>query len=165
MVSQHRVSLSVAFLLACVANAIQAQTPQRHDHWAFQPISRPPVPRTRFEDMVKTPVDSFVFSRLEKSGLAPSPQANRLVLHRRLSLDLLGVPPTPAEQRTFAGDTRPGSWGRLIGRLLVRPEFGERWGRHWLDVARYGESNGYERDGTKPNAWRFRDYVIDAFNR
>ena len=165
MVSQHRVSLSVAFFLAWGCSAIQAQPPQRHDHWAFQPISRPPVPRTQFEDMVKTPVDSFVFSRLQKSGLVPSPQASRLVLHRRLSLDLLGLPPTPAEQRAFAGDARPGSWGRLIDRLLARPEFGERWGRHWLDVARYGESNGYERDGTKPNAWRFRDYVIDAFNR
>ena len=164
MFGEHRASLGIAFLLALVASGIQAQNPERHDHWAFQRISRPPVPMTRFENRVNTPIDAFLFSRLEKVGLSPSPRSNRLTLHRRLSLDLLGVPPTHVEQQRFASDTRAGAWERLADRLLSRPEFGERWGRHWLDVARYGESNGYERDGTKPNAWRFRDYVIDAFN-
>lgn len=134
------------------------------DHWAFQPIRKPPIPATRFTERIRNPIDSFVFGRLDSKGLAPRPAADRLTLHRRVSLDLLGLPPSPAEQRRFARDTRPGAWERLVGRLLVRPEFGERWARHWLDVARYGESNGYERDGSKPNAWRFRDYVIAAFN-
>ena len=164
MFGEHRASLGIAFLVAMVTTGIQAQTRERHDHWAFQAISRPRVPRTQFENRVNTPIDAFLFFRLEKAGLAPSPRSNRLTLHRRLSLDLLGIPPTHAEQQRFASDRTAGAWGRLADRLLSRPEFGERWGRHWLDVARYGESNGYERDGTKPNAWRFRDYVIDAFN-
>ncbi len=134
------------------------------DHWAFQPIQKPPIPATRFTERIRNPIDSFVFGRLDSEGLVPRPTADQLTLHRRVSLDLLGLPPSPAEQRRFAQDTRPGAWERLVARLLVRPEFGERWARHWLDVARYGESNGYERDGSKPNAWRFRDYVIAAFN-
>ena len=137
---------------------------QQSDHWAFQSIQKPSVPVTRNNDRVRNPIDAFVFGRLEAEGLAPRPAADRLTLHRRVSLDLIGLPPTPAEQRRFAADTQPGAWERLVGRLLSRPEFGERWARHWLDVARYGESNGYERDGSKPNAWRFRDYVISAFN-
>ena len=125
---------------------------QQGDHWAFQSIQKPTVPVTRRNNRVRNPIDAFVFARLEVEGLAPRPAADRLTLHRRVSLDLIGLPPTPAEQRLFAADTQPGAWERLVGRLVSRPEFGERWARHWLDVARYGESNGYERDGSKPNA-------------
>ena len=148
----------------CGGAAARAQNEGQSDHWAFQAITRPRLPGTRFSDRVRTPIDAFVFGRLEQEGLAPRPASDRGTLHRRLSLDLLGIPPTPAQQRRFALDNAAGAWGQLVERLLARPEFGERWARHWLDVARYGESNGYERDGTKPNAWRFRDYVIDAFN-
>jgi len=144
--------------------AVRAQDEGQSDHWAFQAITRPQLPETRFAERVRTPVDAFVFARLEQQGLAARPASGRAALQRRLSLDLLGIPPTPAQQRRFALDNAAGAWERLVERLLARPEFGERWARHWLDVARYGESNGYERDGTKPNAWRFRDYVIDAFN-
>ena len=143
---------------------VRAQDEGQSDHWAFQAITRPQLPESRFAQRVRTPVDAFVFARLEQQGLAARPASGRAALQRRLSLDLLGIPPTPAQQRRFALDNAAGAWGRLVERLLARPEFGERWARHWLDVARYGESNGYERDGTKPNAWRFRDYVIDAFN-
>jgi len=155
------ISLAIAL---CGGVAAQAQDEGQSDHWAFQAIIRPQLPRTRFADRVRTPVDAFVFGRLEHEGLTPRPASDRATLHRRLSLDLLGIPPTPAQQRRFALDNDTDAWERLVERLLARPEFGERWARHWLDVARYGESNGYERDGTKPNAWRFRDYVIDAFN-
>ena len=148
----------------CVGARARAQDEGQSDLWSFQAITRPRLPGTRFSDRVRTPIDAFVFGRLEQEGLAPRPASDRGTLHRRLSLDLLGIPPTPAQQRRFALDNAAGAWERLVERLLARPEFGERWARHWLDVARYGESNGYERDGTKPNAWRFRDYVIDAFN-
>ncbi len=154
----------MAVSLAGEPPAVPADGSKQSDHWAFQGIRKPPVPTTRFGGRVRNPIDSFVFGRLDTEGLAPRPVADRLTLHRRVSLDLIGLPPSPAEQRHFAADTRPGAWERLVGRLLARPEFGERWARHWLDVARYGESNGYERDGSKPNAWRFRDYVIAAFN-
>lgn len=144
--------------------SVRAQETGHSGHWAFQPVTRPRLPATRFAVRVRTPIDAFVFKRLETAGLRPRPAASRAMLHRRVTLDLLGIPPTPAEQQRFSLDNADGAWDRLVERLLARPEFGERWARHWLDVARYGESNGYERDGTKPNAWRFRDYVIDAFN-
>ena len=155
----------LAFLLAC-----QAIGPVRADdaserHWAFTPVTAPGVPSPNASDWVRTPVDAFVLEGLQRSGLQPARSASRQVLVRRVYLDLLGLPPTPSEQAAFLTDFRPGAWERLVSRLLARPEYGERWARHWLDVSRYAESNGYERDGTKPNAWRFRDYVIDALNR
>ncbi|MFP6768773.1 MAG: DUF1549 domain-containing protein, partial [Planctomycetaceae bacterium] len=134
------------------------------EHWAFQPVTQPEIPRTRYQALVQSPVDAFIFHRLQKRGLSARPLAARGILHRRLSLDLLGLPPTLQQQETFGNDTAPGAWERLVDRLLARPEYGERWARHWLDVARYAESNGYERDATKPIAWRFRDYVIAALN-
>lgn len=134
------------------------------DHWAFQSVNRPKIPLARHREFVRSPVDAFIFHHLQQQGLAPRPMAARGILHRRLSIDLLGLPPTLVQQHRFASDTAPGAWERLVDRMLARPEYGERWARHWLDVARYAESNGYERDGTKPNAWRFRDYVIAALN-
>jgi hypothetical protein len=135
------------------------------DHWAFQPVRAPIVPAVRDRAWVRTPIDAFVLARLEAEGLRPAPPADKRTLLRRVTLDLIGLPPTPAEQQAFLADDSPDAFAHVVDRLLARPEYGERWGRHWLDVARYAESNGYERDGAKPSAWRYRDYVIDAFNQ
>ena len=110
-------------------------------------------------------MDAFVLARLEARGFMPSPEADRYTLIRRLYLDLLGLPPQPAEVDAFVQDTSPQAYDRLVSRLLQSPHFGERWGRHWLDMARYADSDGYEKDRARPNAWRWRDWVIDAINR
>jgi hypothetical protein len=135
------------------------------EHWAFRPVARPAVPAVRDRSGVRTPIDAFVLARLEKAGLKPAPPADRRTLLRRVTLDLIGLPPTPEEQRAFLADDSPDAFAKVVDRLLASPQYGERWGRHWLDVARYAETNGYERDGAKPSAWRYRDYVIDSFNR
>ncbi|MBM3459393.1 MAG: DUF1549 domain-containing protein, partial [Armatimonadetes bacterium] len=134
------------------------------NHWAFQPVRLPAVPRVRNGAWVRNPVDAFILARLEARGLSGPGEAAPRVLLRRLYLDLLGLPPTPEEQEAYLADRSPERYERWVDRLLARPEYGERWGRRWLDVARYAESNGYERDGTKPHAWRYRDYVIQSLN-
>jgi hypothetical protein len=134
------------------------------DHWSFVPVKRPAVPAVQDAAWIKSPIDAFVLARLEDEGLAPNPPADRATLLRRVYLDLIGVVPPPAEQDAFLADTSPEAFAKVVDDLLARPEYGERWGRHWLDVVRYAESNGYERDGAKPSAWRYRDYVIDALN-
>jgi hypothetical protein len=134
------------------------------NHWAFQPVRLPAIPAVRDRDWARSPIDAFVLARLEAAGLRPAPPADKRTLLRRVTLDLIGLPPTLAEQHAFLADHSPDAFARVVDRLLARPEYGERWGRHWLDVVRYAESNGYERDGAKPSAWRYRDYVLDAFN-
>jgi mono/diheme cytochrome c family protein len=134
-------------------------------HWAFQPITRPKPPQVRNRARVRNPVDAFVLARLEKEKIAPSPEADRPTLIRRLSLDLLGLPPTPAEVDAFVNDRSPDAYEKLVDRLLASPHFGERWGRHWLDLARYADSDGYEKDLPRPYAYLYRDWVIDAINR
>ncbi len=139
-----------------------AAEPSRH--WAWQPVKRPAVPVVKDRAWVKTPIDAFVLAELEKRGLRPSPPADRRTLIRRASLDLTGLPPTPEEVDAFLADRSPDAWEKVVDRLLASPAYGERWGRHWLDVARYADTNGYERDGDKPHAWRYRDYVIRSLN-
>jgi hypothetical protein len=134
-------------------------------HWAFQPVVRPTLPTVRNPDWVRTPLDAFVLARFEAQGLQPAAPADRRTLLRRVYLDLIGLPPTPEEQRAFLADTSSDAYARVVNDLLARPQYGERWGRHWLDIVRYAESNGYERDGAKPSAWRYRDYVIEALNQ
>ncbi len=138
---------------------------KRSDHWAFQRPHRwaPPVVRDRA--WCRNPIDAFVLAKLESKQLAPSPVADRNTLLRRLHLDLIGLPPTSTQIDVFLNDSRSGAYERLVERLLASPHFGERWGRHWLDLARYADSNGYERDDVRPNAWRYRDWVLDAMNR
>ena len=135
-------------------------------HWAYAPLKRPPTPKLpkHLAARVLTPVDAFVFARLARQGLAPSPAADRYTLARRLSLDLLGLPPSPEQVDRFVADKRPDAYRRLVQDLLASPHFGERWGRHWLDKARYADSDGYEKDRPRPNAWRWRDWVINAIN-
>ncbi|RUL83381.1 PSD1 and planctomycete cytochrome C domain-containing protein [Tautonia sociabilis] len=142
-------------------------TPERRssDHWAFQPITRPEPPSVHHEEWPRSPIDRFILARLEAEGISPSPEADRASLLRRLSLDLIGLPPTPEEVDAFVQDDDPGAYDALVDRLLASPHFGERWGRHWLDLARYADSDGYEKDRPRPDAYRYRDWVIDAVNR
>lgn len=134
-------------------------------HWAFVTPQRPTLPAVKQREWVRNPIDAFLLSQWEAKGIRPVRRADRLTLLRRVYLDLIGLPPTIDEQLAFEKDTSPLAYDRVVDHLLTRPEYGQRWARHWLDVVRYAESNGYERDGTKPNVWRYRDYVIDSLNR
>jgi len=133
-------------------------------HWAFQPLRQPAEPALGETKWGRNPIDSFVLARLNERGISPSPEAARHTLIRRLSLDLLGLPPRPEDIDGYMGDTSNNAYERLVDRLLESDHFGERWGRHWLDKARYADSDGYEKDRARPNAWRWRDWVIRAIN-
>ena len=137
----------------------------KSDHWAFQPIQRPVTPRAKNAAWVRNNIDAFVVAQLEKERIEPSPEADRLTLLRRATLDLIGLPPTLEEIADYQKDTRPDAYERLVDRLLASPHYGERWGRHWLDLARYADSDGFEKDTGRPFAWRYRNWVIDALNR
>ena len=128
-------------------------------HWSLQPLMKPAVPTAGVD-----PIDAFVLAKLAEKQLAPATEANRSTLLRRLSFDLIGLPPTPEEIDKFVSDTSPHAYELLVNRLLDSPHYGERWARHWLDVARYTESQGFEYDRLRDNAWHYRDYVIKCFN-
>src|SRR4051812_12731307 len=133
-------------------------------HWSLIPPLRPEAPRVKDGGWVRDPVDAFILARLEREGLAPSPEADRATLIRRVSFDLTGLPPTPAEADAFLADSSPVAYERVVDRLLASPHFGERMASRWLDAARYADTNGYQSDGER-SMWRWRDWVIDAFNR
>jgi hypothetical protein len=139
-------------------------TAEERAHWAFQKPRHVVPPRVRNGGLVNNPIDAFVLGRLEKAGLQFAPPADRATLLRRITFDLTGLPPSPTELDDFVRDTRPDAYERVVDRLLASPHYGERWAQPWLDVVRYAESNGYEVDGERPHAWRYRDYVIRAFN-
>jgi hypothetical protein len=134
-------------------------------HWAFQRPMTQQLPTVHNRSWVRNPIDVFILARLEKLGLRPSAPADKLTLLRRVTLDLTGLPPTPEEIQAFVHDERPDAFEQVVDRLLASPHYGERWAQHWLDVVRYADSNGYEADGERPHAWRYRDYVIAAFNQ
>jgi len=136
----------------------------RQEHWAWQPLSKPNVPTVADAKWAWSDVDRFLLAKLEGQGLKPVGDADKLTLLRRITFDLTGLPPTLAEIDTFLKDTSPKAFEKVVDRLLASSAFGERWGRHWLDVARYGESTGSARNIPYPHAWRYRDYVIDSFN-
>ena len=138
----------------------------RQSHWAYQPVKRPPLPAVGNASWLRTRTDSFILAKLEAANLTPSPEADRRTLIRRLSFDLLGLPPTPEEVDEFAADPSPDAYERLTDRLLASPRYGERWGRHWLDVARYGDTKGYafQQERRYPYAYTYRDYVIRSLN-
>ncbi len=140
-------------------------TAKDREWWSFKPPVRSAVPSPARNKMVSNPIDAFILSSLEAKGLEPAPVASRATLMRRLFFDLIGLPPTPEEVDAFMNDKAPDSYKKLIDRLLDSEHYGERWGRHWLDVARYADSDGYEYDMLRPNSWRYRDYVIRAFNQ
>ncbi|WP_435016989.1 DUF1553 domain-containing protein [Tundrisphaera sp. TA3] len=141
-----------------------AVTDADRSHWAFRPLVRPEVPKVADAAWAARPIDAFIARGLEAKKLAPNPPASRSELARRITYDLTGLPPTPEEVAAFEADSAPDAYEKLVDRLLASPHYGERWGRHWLDLVRFAETNSYERDGAKPNAWRFRDYVIRSFN-
>ena len=132
--------------------------------WAFQPAKQPAVPNVANKRWVQSPVDSFIVSKLEQQGLEPAKPADRNTLLRRVTYDLTGLPPTPAELDAFVKDTSADAFKKVVERLLASPQYGERWARHWLDLVRYAETNGHEYDNDKLAPWRYRDYVIRAFN-
>ena len=133
-------------------------------HWAFQPLARVETPAVKDAAWARNDVDRFILAALEAKGLRPSPPADRRTLIRRATFDLLGLPPTPEEVEAFVADGSPDAWERVVDRLLASPHYGERWGRHWLDLARYADSSGFHNDLDRPHAWRYRDYVIRSFN-
>ncbi|HWL10615.1 MAG TPA: PSD1 and planctomycete cytochrome C domain-containing protein [Planctomicrobium sp.] len=133
-------------------------------YWAFQPLTRPVVPEFADTDWVKNPVDAFILKKLKEQNLQPVPAADKRTLIRRATFDLTGLPPTPQEVTDFLADRSPEAFEKVLDRLMASPRYGERWGRHWLDVARYADSNGLDENQAFVDAWRYRDYVINAFN-
>lgn len=152
--------LSAAGISAHHASRITNQAP----HWSFVAPVRPSLPSVKRARWVRNPIDAFVLARLEKEGIAPSPEADRRTLIRRLYLDLIGLPPSVDQVRAFVAERAPDAYERLVDALIASPHFGERWGRHWLDLARYADSSGYQIDRPRPFAWLFRDWVINAIN-
>ena len=150
----------------CVPLLLGAEAPftaKQRAYWAFQPVKRHPVPASS-DRWVRNPIDAFILQKLRAKELAPSAEASRALLMRRAFLDLTGLPPALEQVDAFAADRSPKAFENLVDRLLASPQYGERWARHWLDVARFAESTGFEDDITRPNAWRYRDYVIKSFN-
>jgi len=146
---------------------IGVYTPAERKHWAYQPrhdAAPPAFTLAADKAWVKTPIDAFVLDRLKKAGLKPAPPADRATLIRRVTYDLHGLPPTPEEIDAFVKDRSPDAWEKLSTVWLASPHYGEQWGRHWLDVVRFAESDGYEYDTHRPDAYRTRDYVVESFN-
>lgn len=139
-------------------------TSQDRGRWAYRPPNRPEVPKLNNTAWVKTPVDAFVLDRLEKEGVLPAKSADRAILLRRVTVDLTGLPPAPEETDAFVNNPSPNAYADVVERLLASPHYGERWGQHWLDVVRYADTDGFEYDALRPDAWRYRDYVIKSFN-
>jgi hypothetical protein len=164
---------AIAIVVMAAIAAIAAEIPEaplgtykplERRFWAFQPRKDVKPPVLANKSWIATPVDAFILDGLQKAGLKPAPEADRITLIRRITYDLHGVPPTPAEIDAFVHDQSPKAWEHLVDRLLASPHYGEQWGRHWLDVVRFAESDGYEYDTHRPDAYRFRDYVIQSFN-
>ena len=167
-----RTSGSVAILLVLgtpffvyAANVAEPGfTPAQRNLWSLQKVDRPAIPQVKAKAWVQNPVDAFILSKMETKGIQPSRVADRVTLLRRVSFDLIGLPPTPEEVQAFVDDKSPNAWEKVVDRLLASPHYGERWGRHWLDVARFAESQGFKADETRASAWRYRDYVISSYN-
>lgn len=139
-------------------------TEEDREWWAFQKLKEVQPPKVKNAEMVRTPIDAFILAALEEKNLTLNPAADRRALLRRASFELLGLPPKPEEVEAFDRDESPTAWESATGKLLDKPEFGERWARHWLDVARFAESSGFEHDYDRPNAYHYRDFVIKALN-
>jgi Protein of unknown function (DUF1553)/Protein of unknown function (DUF1549)/Planctomycete cytochrome C/F5/8 type C domain len=138
--------------------------PADDDWWSLRPLARPAVPAVKDKTWVRTPIDAFVLAAMEAKGMHPSPPADKTTLLRRVTFDLIGLPPTPAEIDAFVGDNSKNAYEKVVDRLLASPRYGERWGRHWLDVVHYADTHGYDKDKRRDHAWPYRDYVIRAFN-
>ena len=154
-----------AILIVLNSSTIWAQDNSNNSHWSFHSPSQTSVPLTQTPSWVHNPIDAFILAELEKKGEVPSPRATKLTLLRRLYFDLTGLPPSPSEVSSFVNDPSEHAYQKLVDRLLASPRYGERWAQHWLDVVRYADSDGFEYDDPRPNAWRYRDWVIDSFNQ
>ena len=154
----------IGFLTAIVCAAENVKVTGPRDHWSFQPVANPAPPELKDSAWPRTDIDRFIRERLEKEGLQPSSEAERVTWLRRATLDLTGLPPTPEETEAFAKDLSANAHGRVVDELLASPRYGERWAQHWLDVVRYADTHGFEVNTERPNAWPYRDYVIRAFN-
>ena len=154
---------SLPVLLASLTSAQELKDPQA-EWWAYQPVVRPDVPAVMDKEWGRSPIDAFILSGLEGKGLRPAPAADRHALLRRVTYDLTGLPPTQAEIDAFVADTSDDAYGKVIDRLLASDQYGVKWAQHWLDLVRYAETEGYERDNKKPFIWRYRDWVVDALN-
>jgi Protein of unknown function (DUF1553)/Protein of unknown function (DUF1549) len=159
----RKVALAVCICYMALS-AAETFTQRQRDFWSFQKVKEPAPPAVQNRAWVRTPIDQFVLAKLESKGIAPSPPADRITLLRRATFDLTGLPPTPEEIDAFVADQSPQAFEKVVDRLLASPRYGERWGRHWLDLARFAESEGFKSDEPRPNAWRYRDYVIQSFN-
>jgi hypothetical protein len=155
---------SVSALCIFAAEMTKPFTPQQRRWWSFQKVEKPAVPQPAGRAWVKNEIDAFVLAKLEEKNLKPAPAADKVMLLRRATLDLTGLLPTPEEVHAFISDDSPQAFERVVDRLLTSPRYGERWARHWLDLARYADSEGFKSDETRPNIWRYRDYVINSFN-
>jgi hypothetical protein len=151
--------------VAVLASATAASGVPAARAWAYSQVQQPVIPVVKTKAWVRTPLDAFVLAKLEDKGLKPSPEADRATFIRRATLDAWGLIPTPDEVKAFVADKSPKAYEKLVDRLLASPHYGERQGRRWLDLTRYADSDGYNADGTRPNIWRYRDYVIAAFNQ
>ncbi|MFT7535982.1 MAG: hypothetical protein ACI85K_001935, partial [Hyphomicrobiaceae bacterium] len=154
---------SLPALLASTAGA-QESKPVESDWWAYQPVVRPAVPVLANMSWVRSPIDAFILAGLEAKGLQPAPPADRHALLRRVTYDLTGLPPTQVEIDAFIADESPDAYAKVLDRLLASQQYGVKWAQHWLDLVRYAETEGYERDNKKPFVWRYRDWVVDALN-
>jgi hypothetical protein len=160
----HKLFRILAVLLLSALAAPSHGEENAHAEWPFVRLKRPAIPAVHRASWMRNPIDAFVLAALEKEGLQPNPPADKLTLLRRVTFDLTGLLPTPSERDAFLADTSPDAYERLVDRLLRSPRFGERWAQHWLDVVRYAETDGFKLDRLRPNAWRYRDYVIRACN-
>src|SRR5229473_4675735 len=138
--------------------------PDQREFWSFQPVRKPPVPKVKHVAWPRNDIDRFILSKLEEKGLRPVKPADKRALIRRATFDLIGLPPTPEEVDTFLSDKSPNAFAKVVDRLLASPHYGERWGRHWLDYARYADEKYTRQDARYPNSFRYRDWVIQAFN-
>src|SRR5215471_18702013 len=156
-------ALGVATLALYSAESHQFTDAQKN-FWSLQPVKKPSAPAVKNQQWVKTPIDAFVLAKLQEQNLQPNAPADKLTLLRRVTEDVTGLPPTQEETQQFLNDNSSNAYEKVVDRLLASPAYGERWGRHWLDVVRYADSNGFKADETRPNIWRYRDYVINSFN-
>jgi hypothetical protein len=140
-------------------------TDAQRNYWAFQKVVKPAVPSVKTKAWVRTPVDAFILAKARREESQTESARDKVTLLRRAYLDLIGLPPTPEQVQAFLSDKSPQAFEKVVSELLDSPHYGERWGRHWLDLARYADTQGFKADETRPNVWRYRDYVIDAFNR
>src|SRR5262245_31740173 len=159
------VLLALCFMTTALYSAeTHVFTDVQKNFWSLQPVKKPAIPVVQDKQWAKNPIDAFVLAKLQEKQLQPNKPTDKVTLLRRVTIDLTGLPPTQNEIQAFLSDNSPNAFEKVVDRLMASPAYGERWGRHWLDVARYADSDGFKADATRPNIWRYRDYVIKAFN-